>query len=228
MKSQFFRASSILGALLILVTLSSAGIAQKRTTQQRQPLESQETVQQRQPLESQEPQLSELRVQELTSETLRIAVPRECAGIRPVVQTHTAVSLSPALASYLNGKPVKGYNNTAVNTFFGDSFKLQSCRVCYATIAVNVQHYGDVWNNDSLTVGVAPFSGSGIVFASGAIWSPATPNPKTITWALNPGLLNAYLMSGSLPPKTLDMVVQDDSTVSTQPRFLFGTTDPAQ
>lgn len=199
MKSHFFRASSILGALLILVVLSLAGVAQQPTTQQRQPLEQQE------------PQLQELRVQELTSETLRIAVPRECAGLKPVVQTHTAVSLSPALTSYLSGKPVKGYNNPAVNKFFGDSFKLQSCRVCYATIAVNVEHYGDVWPNDSLTVGVAPFSGSGSVFASGAIWSPATPNPKTITWALNPGILNTYLMSGSLPPKYVDMVIQDDT-----------------
>ena len=198
MKSHFFRASSILGALLLLVAFSLSGTAQQPTTQVRQPLESQE------------PQLRELAVQELDSETLRIAVPRECAGIKPVVQTHTAVSLSPALASYLSGKSVKGYNNTAVNKFFGDSFKLQSCRVCYATIAVNVQHYGDVWPNDSLTVGVAPF-GSGNVFVSGAIWAPATPNPKTITWALNPGLLNTYLMSGSLPPKYVDLVAQDDT-----------------
>jgi hypothetical protein len=201
MKSRLFRSSSILGVLLLLVAFALSGIAQQPTTQQRQPLEQQE------------PQLRELAVQQLDAETLRIAVPRECAGIKPIVTTHnggTGVSLSSALATYLSGKPVKGYNNPAVNKFFGDSFKLQSCRVCYATIAVNVEHYGDVWPNDSLTAGVAPF-GSGNVFVSGAIWTPATPNPKTITWALNPGLLNAYLMSNPPPPKYLDLVAQDDT-----------------
>ncbi len=202
MKSHLFRAPSILAVFFLLVAFTLPGIAQQPTARQQQPVQQQER------------QMPELQVQELDSETLRIAVPRQCAGIRPVVQTHnsgTGVSLSPALASYLNGKPHKGYNNPAVNTYFGDSFKLQSCRVCYATIAVNVQHYNDLWTNDSLTVGVAPF-GSGNVFVTGPVWNPATPNPKTITWALNPGLLNTYIMSG-VPPKYVDSFIQDDTTV---------------
>jgi hypothetical protein len=198
MKSHLFRASSILAVFFLLGAFTLSGIAQQPTNRQQQ----------------QEPQMPELQVQESSSETLRIAVPRECAGIKPVVQTHnggTGVSLSPALANYLTGKPHKGYNNTAVNTYFGDSFKLQSCRVCYATIAVNVQHYGDIWTNDSLTVGVAPF-GSGNVFVSGQIWNPPTPNPKTITWVVPVGLLNTYIMSGS-PSKEIESFIQDDTTV---------------
>jgi len=195
-QSHFSRASSM---LILLLAVSLPAIAQLPTTRQQQPVQQQE------------PQVRELAVQQLDSETLRVRVPQECARIKPLVQKHTAVSLSPALTSYLSGKPVKGYNDPAVNKFVGDSFELRSCRICYATLEVNVEHYGDVWTNDSLTVGVAPFSGSGSVFVSGAIWSPATPNPKTITWALSPGLLNTYLMSGPPPPKFVDFVAQDDT-----------------
>src|SRR5882724_3406951 len=102
MKSRLFRSSSILGVLLLLVAFALSGIAQQPTTQQRQPLEQQE------------PQVRELAVQQLDAETLRIAVPRECAGIKPIVTTDnggTGVSLNSALATYLSGKPVKGYNN---------------------------------------------------------------------------------------------------------------------
>jgi hypothetical protein len=203
MKTHLSRTSSIFAVSLSLVAFSLPGIAQQPTARQQQQIQQQE------------PQLPELLVQDLDSETLRVAVPRECDGIKPVVQTHngvTGVSPSLALASYLNGKPHKGYNNPAVNTYFGDSFKLQNCRVCYATIAVNVQHYGDNWINDSLTVGVAPF-GSGNVFISGRIWVPPTPNPKTITWVVPVGLLNTYLMSGSLPPKSAEAFIQDDTTI---------------
>jgi len=201
MKSNLHRPSSILAVLILLGTVSLSGSAQRPTTGQQEPVQQQE------------PQLRELAVQQLDAEALRIAVPRACKK-KPVIQTHnggTGVSLSPALASYLSGKPVKGYNNPAVNKFFGDSFQLDNCRVCYATIAVKVEHYSDVWTNDSLTVGVAPFSGSGSVFVSGALWVPATPNPKTITWTLSPTLLTNYLMSGSAPPKFLDLVAQDDT-----------------
>lgn len=201
MKSNLFRASSV---LILLLAVSLSGAAQQPATRQQEPVQQQE------------PQLRELAVQQLDSETLRIAVPQACKGIKPVVQTHnsgTGVTISPALASYLSGKPVKGYNNPAVNKFFGDSFRLNNCRVCHATIAVKVEHYGDIWPNDGLTVGVAPFSGSGSVFVSGAPWVPATPNPKTITWTLSPTLLTNYLMSGSAPPKFVDWVVQDDTNV---------------
>jgi len=101
----------------------------------------------------------------------------------------------------------KGYNNPAVNTYFGDSFKLQSCMVCYATIEAKAQHYGDVWTNDGLTAGVAPF-GSGRVFASGLIW------PTTFPWALSTGPLNAYISSPPGPGKYLDVFAQDDTNLN--------------
>jgi hypothetical protein len=199
MKSHLFRSTSILGVLLLLVALALSGIAQQPTT--------------RQPAQQEEPEKPELMVQQLDAESLRVAVPQACKGLKPIVQTHngsTGANPSTALSSYMGSHAHKGYNNPAVNTYFGDSFKLQNCRVCYATISANVQHYNDAWTNDGLTVGVAPF-GSGNVFVSGYIWTPATPNPKTLTWVLNAGLLNTFVTTGSLPPKYLDAYAQDDS-----------------
>lgn len=151
--------------------------------------------------------MPELRIQQLDAETRRVAVPRECKG-RPIVQTRnagTGVSPSPALLSFMSTYARKGYNNPAVNTVFGDSFRLPSCRVCYATIEATVEHAGDLWSNDSLTVGVAPF-GSGKVFVSGNFWTP-TPNPKTFTWVVPAGPLSAYLTTAS----DVDVLAQDDT-----------------
>jgi hypothetical protein len=207
MKSHFFRASSILGALLILVALSLAGIAQQPTTQQRQPLEE---------------QLPELRVQELDSETLRIRVPTECKK-RPVTYQHgvgTGVTLSPALASFLTGKPHKGYNNAAVDTAFGDSFKLDSCRVCYATLEVQVRHQPGTWSanapnysNDSILAGAAPFPANMRFIGPASIWNSTLPNPKVLTLSTTPGglnNLNSYLFGNT--PAWVDVVAQDDTS----------------
>ena len=200
MKSHLFRLFSILGVLLLLLAFALSGIAQQPTPQQRQPVQQQE------------PQLPELRVQELTSETLRPRVPQECERLaKLVVQTHNSGPGSPTapLLSFMGIHARKGYNNPAVNTYFGDSFKLQNCRVCYATIEAKVQHYADVWGNDSLTVGVAPFGGAN-VFVSGNIWPPNT-NPTTLTWVVPAVPLNTYVTTGSLPPKYLDVFAQDDT-----------------
>jgi hypothetical protein len=204
MKSHFFRASSILGALLILVALSLAGIAQQPTTQQRQPLEE---------------QLPELRIQQIDSEALRIAVPRECTK-KPVIQQHTVASLSPALSSYLAGKPVKGYNNPAVDTLFGDSFKVDSCRVCYATLEVRVRHSQGTWSagasnysNDSILAGAAPFAANLRFIGSASIWNSTLPNPKILTLGITPGglnNLNSYLFTNT--PGWVDVIAQDDTT----------------
>jgi hypothetical protein len=200
MKRHLYRASSILAVFFLLVAFTFSGVAQQ-------------TPRQQQPAQQEEPERPELMVQQIDAETLRVAVPRACAGVRPVVQTHnggTGVTPSAALLSFMGTHARKGYNNPAVNTYFGDSFRLQNCRVCYATISANVQHYSDNWSNDGLTVGTAPF-GSGNVFVSGYIWNPPTPNPKTLTWVLNAGLLNTYVTTGSLPPKFLDVYAQDDT-----------------
>lgn len=199
MKSYLFRASSIFFALALLLSLSLSGTAQQSPRQQQQVQQQEERPQ------------PELAVQQIDAETLRIALPRECKGIVPVVQTHNSGPGSPstALLSFMGTHARKGFNNPAVNTYFGDSFKLKSCRVCYATIEANVEHYGDTWSNDSLTVGAAPF-GTGNRFVSAYIWPPNT-NPKTFTWVLNAALLNTYLMSGSQPPTDVDAYAQDDS-----------------
>ena len=200
MKSHLFRTSSFLAVFALLAAFGLSGSSAQ------QPTSRPKTT------EQEEPQRPELMIRQLDAETLRVAVPPECKGIKPIIQAHnsnTGVSPSPALLTFMGSHARKGYNNPAVNTYFGDSFRLQNCRVCYATIEAKVQHYADIWNNDSMTVGVAPF-GSNNVFVSGSIWPPNT-NPTTLTWVVPAGLLTTYLTTGSLPPKVLDVYAQDDS-----------------
>lgn len=195
MKRHLFRASLILAAFAVL---AASGLSGSKAQQQGNRTKA---------IEQQEAQMPELRIQQLTAESLRVAVPPMCKK-KPIVQTHnasTGVSPSPALLSFLGTHAQKGYNNPAVNTFFKDSFRLPSCRVCYATIEATVEHYADIWSNDSLTVGVAPF-GSGKVFVSGNFWSP-TPNPKTFTWVVPAGLLSTHLTTAS----DVDVFAQDDT-----------------
>ncbi|HEV7744096.1 MAG TPA: hypothetical protein VGO56_03780 [Pyrinomonadaceae bacterium] len=201
MKSYLFRSSSILFAFALLVSLSLSGTAQQSPRQQQQ-LQVQQQEERPQP---------ELAVQQIDAEALRIIVPPACKGLVPVVQIHNSGPGNPsaALLAFMGGHVRKGYNNPAVNTYFGDTFKIKSCRICYATIEANVEHYGDSWSNDSLTVGAAPF-GPGNRFVSAYIWPPNT-NPKTFTWVLNAALMNTYLMSGSQPPTDVDAYAQDDT-----------------
>lgn len=210
MKSNYLRASSILAVLLVFVALGLTGTAQEPRTRLQQPAQQEER------------QLPELAVQQLDAEALRIAVPRQCHGITPVVQMHdvadsfaptgSPVALSPALTSFLVGKPSKGYDDPGVNKYFGDSFKLRNCRVCYATLEVRVRHYNDVWTNDSITVGAAPFNTSpGVTLISTGIWNPPTPNPKTLSFALSTTALNNFLFSTTTVPSFLDVVAQDDT-----------------
>lgn len=209
MKNHLFRTASIFATLSLLLALGLTSTAQEPRTRDQQVEQQQERV------------LPELAVQELDSEMLKVVVPRGCKG-PAVVQIHdvadnfapagTAGTLSPALASFLAGKPTKGYDDPSVNKYFGDSFKLQNCRVCYATLEVRVRHYGDLWTNDSITIGAAPFNSSpGVKFISTGIWTPQTPNPKTLNFALPTAALNSYLFSTSTVPSFLDVVSQDDT-----------------
>lgn len=219
MKSNLFRASSILAVLILLVALGlSSSTAQQPTTRQQQPAQQEEI------------QIRELAVQELDSETLRIAVPQVCKGIVPVVQTHdvadnfnpagSPVSLSPALTTFLSGKPVKGYDDKRINMVFADTFKLRSCRVCYATLEVRVRHQPGLWSptnssygNDSILAGAAPFTSLLRFMGPAGIWSADLPNPKTLTLATTSAdlnRLNTYLGTGPFPP-FLDIVAQDDT-----------------
>ncbi|HEX8845657.1 MAG TPA: hypothetical protein VF791_13480 [Pyrinomonadaceae bacterium] len=212
MKNRRFLAFSILAVLAQLLMLSSHATAQRLPDRQ-QPTEQQ-----------QERPLPELMSREIDPEALRIAVPRECAGIRPDVQTHgnppdPGATLSPALKSYLTSRNVspKGYDDPRINVVFADSFKLRSCRVCYATLEVRVKHGPGVyaaglanWSNDTITVGVAPFT---LRFVNGAqIWSATNPNPKSSQFALLPtASLNNYIFSVMPPQPFLDIIAQDDT-----------------
>jgi hypothetical protein len=212
MKNRFFRASTTLAVLALLVASGLSGTAQQLLPRQR-PTDQQE---ERRAIEA-------MPAQEMRPETLYIAVPRECAGIRPEVQMHDRpdnfqptgdpVTLSPALTTWLNAHNFqrKGYDDPRVNMFFADSFRLRSCRICYATLELRARHYKDVWLNDGITIGAAPFNISpGASLVSAAIWNPQTPNPKPLTYALPVAALNNLLMTGPLP-SWLDVAAQDDT-----------------
>ncbi len=147
-------------------------------------------------------------------------------GIRPEVQTHdgadnfkppgTPLTLSPALTSFLNGLNLtpKGYDDNHINKVFADTFRLRSCKVCFATLEVRIRHDQDIWTNDTLTVGNAPFNTSpGVNIFYTSLWSPPGTNPKSPTFVLPAAALNNYigsLMGGSAQP-WLDVIAQDDT-----------------
>lgn len=212
MKSRLFNASVFLAALVLLAATGLPGAAQQLNAR-------------KQSAEQQERKIAELPTQELNPEALRIAVPRECERIRPEVQTHDVpdnfnppgapVALSPDLTNWLNvnNVPRKGFDDKRVNMLFADSFRLRSCRICHATLEIQVRHYKDIWTNDSITIGAAPFnSAPGVKLISTGIWTPPGTNPKVLTYALPVGALNNYLMTGPVPP-FLDVVTQDDTDV---------------
>ena len=202
MKTNIFRKSSILGVLILLVAVSLSGTAQQSPRQQQQQVQQQERP------------ILELPVQEIDSEALRVRVPR-CPH-PPVVQMHdvadnfaspgSAGTLSPALASYLQSHSItpKGYDDKRVNMVFADSFKLNSCKVCYATLEFGVRHYADIWANDSITVGGAPFNPLGLRVLSSPIWTPPLTSPIDLTAALN-----NYIFNNNV--SFLDVVAQDDT-----------------
>lgn len=211
MKNQLFRASTTLAVLALLVASGLPGTAQQLPGRQR-PTDQQE-----------ERKAVEIPTQEMKPETLHVEVPRECERIRPEVQMHDRpdnfkppgdpVTLSPALKSWLKAHNLscKGYDDERVNMCFADSFKLRSCRICYATLEVGVQHYQDVWTNDGITIGAAPFNTSpGVTLVSTLIWNPATPNPRPQGYALPTAPLNGLISSGPMPP-FLDVYAQDDT-----------------
>jgi hypothetical protein len=236
-RTKFFASRiSLLLALSTLLLMSAFNAAAQQTGTRRP------TVQQT------EKQWPELASQKIDPAVFHIKLPKECERIRPDVQTHDVndnfsppgnpLTLSPALAAYASGKPAKGYDDKSIDTWFFDSFKLRSCRICYATLEVSVKHELEQpidnnggghqetgkslaltsFYNDNITIGGAPFSPSVLRVMSMDIWPPLNPippltNPKPMTFALPTTALNNYLMYGSVPPGFLDIVVQDDTDV---------------
>jgi hypothetical protein len=212
MKNRLLRASTTLTVLALLVASGLPGAAQQLPSRQQQPADREE-----------ERKIAVMPPQELRPEVVAVKVPQECERIRPEVQMHDGpdnfkppgnpVTLNPALTNWLNAHNFswKGYDDPRVNIFFADSFRLRSCRVCYATLEVGVRHYQDVWGNDGISIGAAPFDTSpGVRIVNAAVWNPATPNPKTLTFALSAAALNSLLMTGPMPP-WLDVAAQDDT-----------------
>jgi hypothetical protein len=210
MKSHIFLASSILAVLTLLFASGLSSTAQQITTRPEQSVQQLERS------------LPEFTVQELDSEALRIKLPPECERTRPDVQTHDVSDnfnppgtplmpvLSPALTSFLTSHNLspKGYDDNRVNKVFADSFKLRSCRVCYATLELRVRHYQDLWWNDKITVGAAPFNSPGVVFTYANIWKSTDPNTKPLPFSLPTSSLNSYLFQNA---PWLDIVAQDDT-----------------
>lgn len=202
MKTNLFRTSSILAVLILLVALGLTSTAQEQISRQQQPAQQQER------------QILDLPVQQLDAEALRVRVPH-CPK-PPVVQLHGVidnfnppggpVTPSPALTSFLGNSPIKGYDDPRVNRVFADSFKLEGCNVCYATLEFSVRHYQDIWLNDSMTVGGAPFTNTTpLRVIAPQIWSPVLQSPINIT-----GGLNSYIFT--YPTRGfLDVVAQDDT-----------------
>jgi hypothetical protein len=223
MKNRLLHASTTLAVLVLLVASDSQGIAQQQTARllPARPQQEGRTVARPQ----QERPIIEVQAQPVSAEAARVAVPRECGRTSPEVQTHdvpdkftppgSPLSLSPVLTSFLAGHNLtpKGYDDPRVNMVFADSFRLRSCRICYATLEVGVRYSQDLWINDTITAGVAPFNNApGAIFMYGGLWNQngANPNPKSATFALSAAALNQYVMTGSVP-SFLDVIAQDDS-----------------
>lgn len=190
---------------------------------------AQESTRQRQPEQQEEQPIAELVVQEVGSETMRVALPRECHGITPVVQTHdvadnfnppgSALALSPALQGFLASRGItpKGYDDARTDTVFADSFKLRTCRVCYATLEIRVKHRPGNWiknapnySNDTIMLGAAPFATSQRFIGPANIWSATLPNPTSATFAASAASvtnLNSHLFQNAF----VDLIGQDDT-----------------
>ncbi len=209
MKNPLFLASSILAALTLLFSMGLSSTAQQTTTRPEPSVQQQEQL------------LPEPKVQESDPEALRVKVPRECERIRPDVQTHDVFDqfqspgtpllpvLNPVLDSYLISHNIsrKGYDDKRVNKVFADSFRLRTCKVCYAILELRVQHYQDLWTNDKITVGLTPFNSPGVLSVYSNIWIPTDPNPKPLSFSVPASSLNSYIINNPW----LDIVAQDDT-----------------
>jgi hypothetical protein len=219
MKRNFPRISAILAVFTFLVASTFIGTAQEKRAQQ-------------QPAQQEEVQLPQLAQREQASEALSVKIPPECDKLKVDVQTHDVndnfkppgnpVSLSSLLSAFLSGKPVKGYDDKRTDMIFADSFKLRSCRVCYATLEFRAQHQpgpfsatAPNYSNDNILAGAAPFTSALRFIGTTGIWSGSTPLITTppVTLGITPGgltNLNMYLATGTMPPY-MDVIAQDDT-----------------
>lgn len=223
MKSALTRTVSIFGACALLAALALTGPARQRQTTERvqRPVEQEPVERLPAPAVSAEQlEVEELPERELVARADLFRPPRACAGLKPVVETHDAsdnfsppgspVSLSPELTAFVAGKPTKGYDNPALNSWFADSFRLRNCRVCHAVLQVRVRHYNlDSFGNDAVIVGLAPYNNPNTIFVNAGL----VPGPQLKTYVLPTNALNQYIVQDNPLPTYLDVRVQDDHDV---------------
>ena len=132
-------------------------------------------------------------------------------------------SPSPALVSYINAKYHKtlvGYNAPGCNNFWGDSAPLtggivgainaKECKLCDGRVEIALKACGkDNPANDDYVVLI-----NGTVIASGRIWSTSATPAKTLDVALPAAKLRAALCGKHGQPPAIDVVVEDDTIVS--------------
>jgi hypothetical protein len=237
-RSLLARASLLLAALALTAASGFVGSARQAGGARQRPRQQQE-----------EKLPPELAPQQLGPEVFGGKFPKACEKLEPDVQTHdvndnfaapgSAGIFNTALTAYATfiNRPIRGYDEGGVDKFFYDSFKLRSCRVCYARLELVLKHDPDPgpvdngfpdnptgksigltdYHNDGITVGGAPFSPAPMTVLSAAIWPPlnttSSSNPKTMTVALPTNALNNYITYGQTPPQSLDVVIQDDTYV---------------
>ncbi len=145
---------------------------------------------------------------------------------------------SPALATYLSDKSTKGYDERSCNRFFGGSFEVGKCQLCESlcsaelVITYRACEGTDLNCNDSVTVGRAPFTNTGITAAtaylygnncggvgggtsSGPVLEYARYDPSVLTKhvPLDVATLKAMCAQASGSTFWVDVVVQDDTVI---------------
>lgn len=233
MRSVVMRTSSTVAALALLAALVFPAPAQQPSAQRPAPDRVQRPVEQEPAERLAAPQIraEQIEVQELSERELAgrpelLKLPRECAGLKVVVDAHDVpddfkppgnpVTPSPELTAFAAAAlGTKGYDDPTVNRWFVDSFRLRNCRVCHAVLQVRVRHYfKDSFGNDGLVAGLAPYSNPATNFVNVSLWSSnPSPQTRTDTYILPAGALSTYLATDNPLPTFLDLRVQDDTDV---------------
>jgi hypothetical protein len=146
---------------------------------------------------------------------------------------------STALTAYMFGKQTRQYDEEGCDKFLGESFRIGKCQICetLCTAEVEIRYKPSDCGlecNDTITVGLAPFSGAGTIVTSVPLYGPCPPPDPTGTDPAASGLRRSSITPGgavtkrfpldvgklkALCAKTpgsvfwLDMIVQDDTNV---------------
>ena len=154
---------------------------------------------------------------------------------------------SPALTAYFSNKATRQYDEDGCDRYLGESFLINKCLICetlcQAEIEVTYKSCGSSLDcNDNITIGQAPFNGTGgTIITSAPLYSPGctTPTPDGVDTAPNPN----RTVGTSITPNTrrfpidvtklkalcartkgasfwLDVVIQDDTNVDSMKLIL--------